>query len=119
MLSKTKNKRREDNDCCIIAIADHFSIPYRDAKAVCEFHGKKPHSGMELRLFLNAITEFVDKSDIKTITPTGLVVSDVPDMMNNGFIMTNNHVMQIKHGVITNNIRDKFGNTLVELLIEI
>jgi hypothetical protein len=69
MLSKTTNKRREDNDCCIIAIADHFSIPYRAAKNVCEFHGKKPHSGMELQLFCNCITEFVYKSDIKIITP--------------------------------------------------
>jgi hypothetical protein len=119
MLSKTTNKKREDNDCCIIAIADHFSISYKNAKSICEFHGKKPHSGMELKLFLNVITEFVGKSNIKISTPTGLVVSDVPDMMKNGFIMTNTHVMQIKNGCITNNIKNIFDNTLVELLVEI
>lgn len=56
---------------------------------------------------------------LKLLPPTGLVVSDVPEIIKNGFICTDNHVMQIKNGFLTNNPRNMFDNALVELLIEI
>ena len=120
MLSKTSNKSREDNDCSIIALADHFKISYKTAKNVCEFYGgKAANEPITMKGFVNAAIALYEETASEPIieNTNSLIVENVSEVMKDGFIICSDHVMQIKKGVITNNPREKYNKVTVECII--